>query len=231
MTIIRCLDLETTGFDPTDSVVEVATLDIVRDEAGAVTLGKAWSTLINPSVPIPPQASAVHHILNCDVEDAPLWDDVIPTLMDGPPVAFVAHNAKFERQFFDAGNIKWIDTYRVALKLWFDAPSHSCQALRYYLDLPVPRDTPAHRAAGDTLVTAHILLAAFAKGVTASEMVKITNEPAVLPRLHFGKWAGKPFAEIDGGYLSWMLKQSDMDDDAKHTAFVEMTRRREKAKA
>jgi hypothetical protein len=37
----------------------------------------------------------------------------------------------------------------------------------------------------------------------------------------------KPVAEVDAGYLEWMLKQQDMDVDAKHTAMVELQRRRD----
>lgn len=226
MTIIRVFDVETTGLEPdTSGVCEVATCDVVRTPEG-LAIGRRWDSLIDPGVPIPPEVSGIHHILDGDVLGQPSFDDVTATIMEGAPVAFCAHVAKFDRQFFEAGNIPWIDTFKVAIKLWPACPNFKNQTLRYFLKLPIPRDTPVHRAPGDVLVTAHILIEALKTGMTATEMVKITREPAMLPRLFFGMHALKPIKEIPDGYLSWMLKQADMDEDAKHTAFVELTRRR-----
>jgi DNA polymerase III epsilon subunit-like protein len=53
------LDLETTGIAPEHKIVEIAAVDIVENDL--VIVG---SDLVRPSVPIPPEASAVHHILN-----------------------------------------------------------------------------------------------------------------------------------------------------------------------
>jgi DNA polymerase III epsilon subunit-like protein len=70
------IDVETTGIDPSvDRVVEVACA-VVRD--GKET--DAFSSLINPGRSIPPAASAVHHLTNRHVQNAPSLGDVSPKL-------------------------------------------------------------------------------------------------------------------------------------------------------
>jgi DNA polymerase III epsilon subunit-like protein len=55
---VRCIDIETTGIDPAkDAVVEIASVDLLRE--GGIT--NQQGTLVRPSVPVPPEASAVHH--------------------------------------------------------------------------------------------------------------------------------------------------------------------------
>lgn len=62
--MIRVIDIETTGIDPgTDAIIEIASVDMVRD--GGIT--NAMDTLVRPTKPIPPGASAVHHIVDEDV--------------------------------------------------------------------------------------------------------------------------------------------------------------------
>ncbi len=62
------IDTETTGTGPIDRIVEIG----VIDHDGAVLL----STLVNPLMPIPPGATAVHHITDADVANAPTWAEV-----------------------------------------------------------------------------------------------------------------------------------------------------------
>lgn len=63
------IDIETTGIDPAaDATIEIASVDLVRD--GGIT--NAMDTLVRPTKPIPPGASAVHHIIDDDVAHAPL---------------------------------------------------------------------------------------------------------------------------------------------------------------
>lgn len=67
------LDTETTGLKPSESrVVEVALVD----DAGQVLL----NTLVNPGVPIPEGATAIHGITDADVAGAPLLEELLPAL-------------------------------------------------------------------------------------------------------------------------------------------------------
>jgi len=86
------IDLETTGLsdDPRVAVVEIG----IIDQDGLVLL----NTLVNPQVPIPPEASAVHGITAQDVADAPTFEDVhsqLSTVLADR--AAVAYNADFEQ--------------------------------------------------------------------------------------------------------------------------------------
>jgi DNA polymerase-3 subunit epsilon len=61
------IDLETTGTNPTnDRIVEVTVLKINQDGSE-----KLISTLINPEIPIPPDATKIHGITNEDVAGKP----------------------------------------------------------------------------------------------------------------------------------------------------------------
>lgn len=84
--LVVAIDTETTGTDPaTDRVIEIA----------FVTGSASWSTLINPGVPIPPSATAVHGISDADVAGAPTfaeaWEEARRrSLLAGHPLAYHA---------------------------------------------------------------------------------------------------------------------------------------------
>ena len=66
------LDLETTGINVvTDRIVEIALLKIFPDGREEEKLQR-----INPGMPIPVQASAIHGIYDEDVKDAPVFKEV-----------------------------------------------------------------------------------------------------------------------------------------------------------
>jgi len=65
-------DLETTGINPVhDRIVEISILRI--EPGGAETL---YTRRVNPGMPIPEKASAVHGITNEDVKDAPTFEEI-----------------------------------------------------------------------------------------------------------------------------------------------------------
>jgi DNA polymerase-3 subunit epsilon len=85
------LDTETTGLGATAEVVDVA----VVGADGATLL----STLVRPSSPIPPDATAIHSIRDADVVAAPIWPEVherLCALLIGRPI--VVYNAAFDRR-------------------------------------------------------------------------------------------------------------------------------------
>ena len=67
------LDTETTGLDDDASVVEISVLDI----AGNVV----FHSLIKPIRPIPAIATSIHGITNEDVENAPIFTDIMEDLI------------------------------------------------------------------------------------------------------------------------------------------------------
>lgn len=221
-------DTETTGMDPaTDRVVEIAAASVYLN-AGEWVINNRKSSLVNPGRSIPPEASGVHHLTDDMVKDAPTLDEAIAAL--GSParaqgVAVVAHNAQFDRGFLPQwADRPWLCTYRCALHLFPDAPSHSNQALRYYLglepsfgdmDLSNPRNQQPHAALYDVCTTA-ALLQKMLSMVTVEELMEMQSKPALLKTVRFGKHRGELWSAVPYSYLDWARKQ-DFDADVKHT--------------
>ncbi len=225
MTIIRVVDLETTGFEPPEAeVCEVAICDFLLEER----LIQPPHTCMCRVNSMPPEARAIHHISLADCE---AWDPFdAQVIFSGAIDAIAAHNAEFELKFFKSP-VPVICTYKAALRVWPEAPSHSNGALRYWLEdagkiHPVHANTqPSHRAGPDTYVTAHILHALFEAGATGKDMVAWTKEPRLLPTCPIGKFRWKPWAEVEAGFLGWMLRQPTMEEDLKWNAQREIARR------
>ena len=211
------LDTETTGLIPeTDRVVELAahSVDLAT---GAVT--PVFDQLINPGRPIPPEASAIHHLVDRDVAGAPsmeqVWADFAPLLAQHD--AIVAHNARFDRGFLPPTAEPWICTLRLARHLWPEAPRHSNQVLRYWLHLEVDAPAP-HRAADDTRVTAAILqaalplLQAYPTLQTPAQVAAWADRPTLMTTVPLGKYKGHAWDTVPADYLRWALKNWEDGD-------------------
>lgn len=225
MTIIRVFDFETTGTEPPAEVCEVGLCDL---DLAARKIGPERSWMCGVKA-MPPEVRAIHHIALADCEG---WDPFDQArLFAGEIDAVAAHNAEFELKFCNPA-VPVICTYKAALRVWPDAPSHSNGALRYWLEdqgkitLDHVRTQPAHRASPDAYVTAHILLALFDTGTTGKEMVAWAKEPRLLPTCPIGaEWRGKRWAEVDHGFLRWMINNATMEYDLKWNAQRELDRR------
>ena len=131
---IRVVDLETTGTSSTDAIVEIAAVDLVGDEI--IVIG---SDLVKPFVPIPPEASAIHHITDMTIVWLQPIKEHLPHYLDysgdAGISAFAAHNWQFEAQ--------WLEMPLVAVprsahtSALFEPgpklPAHNNQTLRYWL--------------------------------------------------------------------------------------------------
>jgi len=224
--IFIVLDSETTGPDEHDQPVEVGYCI-----TGLGCTFSYASSLVKPTIPITPGASAIHHLLDEDLMDAPPLADALADLkLIGATTwdaeAYVAHNAPFDRPKLSMLDDKpWLDTLRMSRRYLPEAPSHSNQFLRYYLHLDVPRDLPAHRTLCDCLTTA-ALLRHLLNGPARDDFerlgvegfVKHVDSPLLLTMCNFGKHAGKRWSEVPTDYLSWILRQRDFDPDVAFTA-------------
>lgn len=246
MTTITLLgyDLETTGMAPPHSVIELGwssltiepssqSLTSYGDMSGSSLFGMLEGDVMSSD------NRAVHHIDPAELEGLPVFDvsEWGGAALNDAEYAF-AHNAEFEQQWLAPLGLPWICTYKVALRLLPDAPSHGNQALKYELGISdAPAHHPPHRALPDCIVTGLILeqliLIAQKRAPelslreTLDRMVAITLEPRLLPRCPIGQeWKGRPWAEVDSGFLSWMLRQPTMEADLKWNANRELTRRR-----
>jgi exodeoxyribonuclease X len=224
--LIRVIDFETTDLPPNAEVIEVGWCDIVhKDEAW--TVAPSWhSHLCDTTLKIAPTASATHHLIADDLKGCMSFMEFVAASGFGILNTVAAHRADFEKAFFNPPDVRWIDTWKVALRLAPKAPSHSNQALRYWLGLKVDRKMaePAHRAGPDAYVTAHLLRRMLAKA-SVEEMVTISAEPALLPNFGFGKHAMVPIDDIPDDYLEWVLGQS-FDADVLHTARHHLNQRK-----
>lgn len=73
-----CFDLETTGVSvERDRIVEIA---MVRIEPGGER--STFRSLVNPGMPIPPGATAVHGISDADVRDAPRFEQIVDRILE-----------------------------------------------------------------------------------------------------------------------------------------------------
>lgn len=203
------IDVETTGPDASCArVVEVAAIRYHGREG----VGE-FQRLVNPGIPIPPETSAIHHITDRDVADAPPIEIVWQALTDfaGPDALCVAHNAEFDRSFVTPLRDRtWLCTLRFARHLWPDAPNHKNQTLRYWLGLEIPF-VGAHRALVDVDVTAQIF---FRELETYRErryewdinaVAEYIKRPIPYSVMDFGKHKGLPLSAVPLDYLRWAL--------------------------
>ena len=71
-------DLETTGINISkDRIVEICILKVFPDSSRE---SKTW--YVNPEMPIPAEATAVHGISDEDVKDSPTFKELAPKIID-----------------------------------------------------------------------------------------------------------------------------------------------------
>lgn len=156
------VDVETTGTSPDrgDRITEIA---VVRVRDGVVTT--VFDSLINPERSIPPYITALTQITWDMVKDAPRFRDVCDQLLgvlEGN--VFVAHNASFDWRFLSAEiervtrrplRGRKLCTVRLARRLLPQLRRRNLDALAHFYGID---NTARHRAGGDAIATAHVLL-------------------------------------------------------------------------
>ena len=107
-------DLETTGVDiATDRIVEVAVLKLLPNGTEVT-----FESRINPGMPIPPSASAVHGIHDKDVEDKPEFREIaeaLATFLEGCDLAgfnVIKFDLPMLKAEFDRAGIDWSEDNR-----------------------------------------------------------------------------------------------------------------------
>lgn len=224
--ILYVVDVETTGLDPkTDAIVEIgmAEVDIVHE-----TVGGLKSSLIHPGKPIPPEASAIHHITDFHVKKSPLLNEALQHVfyeIGQSDLTFCAHHAEFDQAFLGI-KTDMVCTKRLSRHVWTDLESHRLQYLRYHLGLELHETVNPHRARGDVVVTSHILLRLVKQfklmypHLTGEGLLKgmcsLSGTPIRLVRVGFGKHKGKAWDDVPTSYLEWLSGQ-DFDKDVLHT--------------
>ncbi|HZR35149.1 MAG TPA: 3'-5' exonuclease [Nevskia sp.] len=218
--VFRVIDTEGTDKNPVLSrVCELAFVDV--SARGHVS--RTWCSLINPGVPIPPSASAVHHLTDADVAQAPRLHD-FRDLLEVPVLA--AHNADYDSTVLSLpASALVVDTERLAKHLWADIGSYGLQECRYYLQLKVdlPPRGGAHTALGDAVVTAALLVRCLAEAAaqwpdirTVKQLIRRISTPVLLKYTPFRN--REVFAHCSTDHLQWIVDRGAGGEDCVFTA-------------
>jgi DNA polymerase-3 subunit epsilon len=152
-------DCETTGMDPRrDRIVALGAVRFTLDGAIAAT----FQELVDPGLPIPPTAIAVHGIDDAAVRGRPDIATIVPVFRSfiGESVP-VAHMAAFDLAFL-RGPLRRarqptlervLDTAVIASRLLAPLPDLSLETLCARLGLPA---AGRHTALGDATITARV---------------------------------------------------------------------------
>ena len=222
-------DLETTGINITkDKIVEISYIKVYPN-------GKEESKTmrINPGIHIPEPSTAVHHITDEDVKDAPTFKMVAKELarvFEGCDVAGFNSNRfdvpLLEQEFltaevdFDFSKRKFVDVQTIFHKM---EQRNLSAAYKFYCGKNLD---DAHSADADTKATYEVLKAQLDRYPELQNDVEylskfssqnnnvdlagrmIYNEQGVAV-FNFGKYKGQPVVEVlkrDSGYYGWMLQ-------------------------
>jgi DNA polymerase-3 subunit epsilon len=234
------LDLETTGRRvQADRIVEISTLKLLPDGAHQIKTRR-----LNPGVPIPPEATAVHGITDADVVGEMSYHQIARSLaayLEGCDLC--GYNiwsfdlkilvAEFKRAgvLFSTQGRHIIDPCRIFHQR---EPRDLTAALRFYCGL---EHNGAHKAETDVLAALLVL---------DGQAGRYEDLPRLVPELHrhigypdivdpdgkfvrgedgvivfaFSDHSGKAVDDVvrtDPGFLEWMLKK-DFSDEAKAVA-------------
>ncbi len=232
-------DTETTGNQENDRIIQIGAMIVhSRDEVDV------YNELCSSEVPISIEAMEVHNITPDVIENQPPYHELDFTkkleAYNQEDNYLIAHNINFdlsmlEKEGFD-NHYTLIDTLRCAKHLLSDSPYHRLQYLRYSMELYKEEGAEAakhnitikaHDAIGDVLVMKLLLsrLVLLAKEQFPGEnpmhtLTKLTQTPVLIKTFNFGKYKGKEITEVvdeDRGYLQWMQKNIDLDEDMAFT--------------
>jgi DNA polymerase-3 subunit epsilon len=239
---IVIVDCETTSAEPaTARIVEIA-LERWSPGGGMVS----YQTLINPGIPIPAEATAVHGITDAMVANAPTWAEKGPGILrafkgeDGVVSDIAGYHVRFDCSVISAENkrcgiddegdgAKVLDS----LRIWqFLEPRTLTDAVRRWTGKD---HSGAHRAMDDVVATREVLFSQLSgdarlRDKSVAEIDALLNPPdpsaatsdgklRYIPgglALNFGDHRGKPLREVDAGFLRWMLKKDFARDTKGH---------------
>lgn len=187
------LDLETTGGSPANcEITEVGAVKYVGGE-----LVGTFDTLVNPGAPIPPTITVLTGITQAMVVEAPLIDEVLPSLLEFIGTAvIVGHNVRFDMSFLNAAAMRLgygkipnptSDTLGLARRLVRNETRRlNLQSLAAHFRSPV---TPNHRALADAKATAHVFweLLERAGTIGVSHLEDLLRLPTARGNPHYAK--------------------------------------------
>lgn len=154
------LDLETTGLSKTqDRIVEIG---LIRVSGGEIV--DEYSTLVNPEMHIPAEASRINGIYDSDVSSAPRYSDVAEKLagmLIGQTILGynIAFDLAFIKNLFEecyiSGDIKYFDVLYYAKRILPELRNHKLGTVSEYLNVLTK---PEHRALDDAKATYFVFI-------------------------------------------------------------------------
>lgn len=205
-------DTETTGVKAgKDRIIEIAAFDPVQD--------RTFCTFINPECPIPPESTAICHITDDMVKDAPLVGPALSSFAEfcSGDVVLIAHNndgfdklfleAEFQRASLSMPAWIFIDSLKWARKYRNDLPRHSLQSLREVYGIQANQ---AHRALDDVIVLYQIF-SRMIGDLSLEKVLELLSKTPQITRMPFGKHSGKMLSEIPKDYVVWLAKSGALD--------------------
>jgi DNA polymerase-3 subunit epsilon/exodeoxyribonuclease X len=232
-------DTETTGNKDDDRIIQIGAM--IVDAKAPI---EVYDELCSSEVEIKLEAMEVHNITPDVIVGKPkavettVYNKILE--LNNHSNYLIAHNISFDLGMMEKegflNQYKLIDTLRCAKHLYQDLPYHRLQYLRYALDLYKEEDAEAaknnitikaHDAIGDVLVMKLFLSKLVAKCREVypdynpmEKLEDLTKTPVFIKTFKFGKHRGRDTAEVaqeDMGYLNWMQKNMDLDEDLKYT--------------
>lgn len=225
-------DTETTGTKPgKDRVIELAAFDPVQN--------KTFAHLINPQCLIPPESSAICHITDDMVKDAPFFGavaDEFISFCEGDTVLIAHNNDSFDQLFMEdefkrigrkMPSWRFIDSLKWSRKYRSDLPRHSLQFLRevYHIEA-----NQAHRALDDVFVL-HGVFSRMIDDLPLTTVIELLNVVQETTRMPFGKHQGKNLADVPKDYVEWLDGSGALDkkeNAALRESFVKLGKLQER---
>jgi len=206
-------DTETTGVkSQTDRIIEIAAYDPEQD--------RTFEALVNPGILIPAEATAIHHITDDMVADAPNFGVVGKQFIEfceGDTVLIAHNNDGFDVHFLraeygrnDVLMPQWnfLDTLKWARRYRPDLPKHTLQFLREIYGFEANN---AHRALDDVVIL-HNVFQAMIDDLSIDQVFELMNREEPPPKnMPFGKHQGVPLEKVPKSYVRWLMDSGAMD--------------------
>lgn len=235
------LDTETTGIGENDKIIQLGYM-VLGKPSEAVEVHNEFCSC---DAEIGLGAMETHHITPEMIAGKPLCTDMQAykrlVELNSDDNYMIIHNAPFDLGMLAKEGFKnqmqLIDTLRCAKHLYTDEDFHRLQYLRYSLELYKEEEQEAqklgivikaHDAIGDVLIL-KLFMSALTKKVKEihpndnpmQKLVELTKQPVYMNKpLRFGKNKGKSIEDLvisDRGYIDWMRKNMDLDEDMQYT--------------
>ena len=182
-----------------------------------INQGEVFDEYFSCPEPIALGALATHHILETDIAEKPSFDTF---KMPQGVQYLIGHNIDYDIKAIQKCQpdftVKGICTLALCRMVWPELP-HTLSAMYYHVmdDLELARKhlRHAHNAKADIYFTGVILKTLVEQlGIKDMNSLFIMSETARIPKyITFGKHKGTAIKDLDSGYVSWLLKQPDLD--------------------